>query len=120
VEHAPEQGIAEPDIVHCAVEARNGAAVHLLVRPIAAVHSHHWRLVATLFAVERRTAPRLASVGRKPLGVLRVEAVAEGMADDRVCQDVLVPGVSELLHSVGTSERFEDGCIWHDPSKLCL
>jgi hypothetical protein len=50
--------------------------------------------------------------------VLRVEAVAEGMADDLVGHDLLVPCLGELLHALGASERFEDGRIWHDPSKI--
>jgi hypothetical protein len=48
-----------------------------------------------------------------------MEAVAEGVADNLIGHDVLVPCVGELLHSFGASNRFEDGRIWHDPSNLC-
>src|SRR5215469_4609397 len=102
MEHAPEQRIDETHVIHRTVEALDGRAVHLLVRAVAAVHPNHRRLAAVLFAVGRRTAPRLAPVGRKPLRVLRVETVAEAMRDDLVGHDPFVPRAGETKNTFGT------------------
>ena len=91
VEYSREQRIGDSDVVHRSIETFDRPTVHLLVRSVATVNPDHRRFIPVPLAVGRRTSPRLAPVGREPLGVLGVESVAECVRHYLVRQDPLVP-----------------------------
>jgi hypothetical protein len=49
----------------------------------------------------------MTPIGRKPLCVLRMESVAEGMCDDIVCHDLLVPCTGESTNNFTASDGFK-------------
>src|SRR5262249_36295637 len=79
VQHLPEGLVGEADVIEGLVETGDRALVHLLVRAVAAVDAHDRRLVAVVPGVAVGSAECLGPVGREPLAVLGVEAVAEGV-----------------------------------------
>src|SRR5690606_31803528 len=107
VEHLAEARIGDASVRHCVIEARDGAAVHLLVQPIAAVQPDYQRLVAILLAVRPRTAPRLDPVRGQPLGVPGMKAVTERMSDDLIREYALMPCVRQSKYAVSTTGGFE-------------
>jgi hypothetical protein len=113
VEHAAKYGVDETHIVQCAVEALDGTTVHLLVRAVATVRSNYRRLATVPLAVGRWSTPCFTPVGGQPLGMPRMEAMAEGMRHDLVGHDALMPSVSKTEDTFRASNRFEQGCISH-------
>ncbi len=100
--------IGEAGIGQCLVEARDRASVHLLVQAVAAVHAHHRGLVAVRIGVGRWSTERLRPVRGKPLGVLRVEAVAERVAHDLVGHHPGVPRAGQATHALHAAGGLED------------
>ena len=76
-------------------EAVHRPPVHLVVRPVAGVQPDHVRLVAHGLRVRRRPAQHLGPVRRQPLGVVVAEPVRERVADHRIGEHPLVPGVGQ-------------------------
>ncbi len=61
------------------------------MRSVAAVHSYDRGLVAADLGVSGRSTERLGPIRSQPLRVLRVETMAESVADDLVGQDMGMP-----------------------------
>ena len=109
MQHTSEPFVpGETDIFQCLIKTSDRTLVHLLVGPVAAVHANDRRLVAVSLRERRRTTERLGPVGRQSLGVLRMEAVAEGVAHHLVGQHPLVPGVREPEQTRVAAGRCED------------
>jgi hypothetical protein len=113
VEHAAKSKVGDSHIVQRAVEARDGATVHLLVRSVATVHANHRRLATVQLTVDRWPAPCLTPVGGQPFGVLRMEAMAESMRHDLVGDDALMPCVSKAEDCFRASDRLKESRISH-------
>lgn len=94
---------AEAHVHHGRVETSDSATIHLQVRPIAAVGAHDGGLVSVGLRIPRRTTERFRPVGREPLGVLRMEPVAERVSDHLVGHDPRMPSVGQTQQSVGPS-----------------
>jgi hypothetical protein len=85
VQDLPERpGRFQAGILHRLVETLDRPPVHLLVRAVAAVHPHDRRLVSAGAGIGGRTAEGLGPVRGESLAVLRMESVAERVADDLV------------------------------------
>src|SRR6516225_2891110 len=85
VQHASESLVVrEPDIFQRLIETRDRTLVHLLVQPVAAVHPDDRGLITISVGVGRWPTECLPPVRGKALGVLRVVAVAERMANHLV------------------------------------
>ena len=112
VQHLPQpRVIGEAGIGQGLVEAGDRAAVHLLVHAVAAVHAHDRRLVAVGVRVGRRTTQRLSPVRGEPLGVVRMEAVAERVAHHLVGHHPGVPRGRQPAHAVHPTRSLEDSSI---------
>src|SRR5687768_2187880 len=83
--------------------------VHFFVRTITTVNSNDEGLATIRARVQHRPTERLCPVSGKPLNVLRVVAVAEGMTHHLVREHSLVPGLSQLSQRVVPPDRFVDG-----------
>jgi hypothetical protein len=90
------------------VEANNRAAIHFFVRTVAAMHSDHGCLVTVAAGVGVGTAERFGPIRSQPLGMLRVEAVAEGMADHLIFHHPSMPRVSKTAQAVHAAGRFKN------------
>src|SRR5262245_34428275 len=85
MQHALEPLVAgKADIFQRLIETSDRPLIHLLVRPIAAVNPHDRGLITVPLGVRRWSTKRLRPVRGKALGVLRVQSVAERMANDFV------------------------------------
>jgi len=82
VQDLPERsGLFQADVLHRLVETLDRPAVHLLMRAVAAVDPHDRGLVPVGAGIGGRTAEGLSPVCGEPLAVLRMESMAERMAD---------------------------------------
>src|SRR5215475_327944 len=82
MEHLTQRSVVcESDICKSLVEAINCTTIHFLMFSVTAMHLDDCRLVAIELGVRAGTAERLAPINGKSLHMLRVEAVAESMAD---------------------------------------
>ena len=108
VEHLPNRIVAaKADVAHRLVEARDGATIHLAMRPVSAVRSDHGGLVAELIAVRRRATQCFGPVRSETLRVIRPEAMAEGVTHHLVGHHPLVPRMCEAEDCGGTAHRLE-------------
>src|SRR5690606_26954991 len=96
----------EPDIFERSIEAGDGALIHLLVRPVAAVHSNDGGLRSVSLGVRTGSAERLRPVCGEALRVLWVVAVAERVGYDLVLQHAGMPGARQSEHPVATACGF--------------
>jgi len=87
--------VGEADIFHRLIETSDRPLVHLLVESVAAVNTNDRSLITKVVGIGRRSAKRLNPVGSKTLGMLRVESVAERMADNFVLHHSRVPRASQ-------------------------
>jgi len=78
------------------------------VLSIAAMNLDDGRLVAIQVGVRARIAERLSPVGRKPLHMLRMKAMAEGMTDDVVGHHATMPSPGESAEAVLATCSFVD------------
>ena len=85
------------------IEASDRPAVHVIVRPVAAVNPHHGCLVPVGLRISGGTPERLRPIGGQPLGVVGLVSVAERVADHVVGQDPGVPGGGQAKQAVGTA-----------------
>ena len=109
VQHASELFvIGEADIFQRLIETGDRPLVHLLVRPVPAVNPHDRGLIAVAIGVLRWSTEYLRPVGCKALGVLRVESVAERMANYFVLEHARVPGTGQPQQPVETARGFID------------
>ena len=90
------------------IKAGYRTAVHLFVLAVSAVHLNHAGLVTIGIGKRGRSTDGLRPIGRKSLDVLRVEAMAEGMANDLVCHHSLVPGLGKSPQPVHPTGSFEN------------
>src|SRR5262245_57418064 len=82
MQHASQPLVAgKTDIFQRQVETSDRPLVHLLVRPVAAVNPHDKGLTTVTVGVRRWSTKCLRPIRGKALGVLRVESVAERMAN---------------------------------------
>ena len=108
MEDLPQSCVAgESDVRKSLIEAVDRTAIHFLVRPVAAVHSDDGRLVAIELGIRPGTAECFSPVGGKPLHMLRVEAVAEGVADYVVGHYPTMPGLGQATEAIIAPSRFE-------------
>ena len=77
------------------VEAHNRTAIHLVVRPVAAVYLDDTGFVTKGIGVGGRATECLRPVCSEALDMLRVEAVAEGMADHVVGHYAMMPSLGK-------------------------
>src|SRR5215470_2123919 len=96
------------DIFQRLIETDDCPLVHLLVRPVAAVNPHNRGLITVLIGVRRWPTKCLRPVRSKALGVLRVESVAERMANHDVLQHPRVPRAGQPQQSIATTCGFVD------------
>src|SRR6185369_3198994 len=107
VQRASEPFVAvESHILQGLVETGNCSLVHLFMQPVAAVDPHDGRLVTVLVRIHCWPTECLRPVRGQTLGMLRMESVAERMANYFVLQHTRVPGVSQLQYSVMTAYGF--------------
>src|SRR5262249_14132949 len=90
------------------VEASDGAAIHLVVHPVAAVDSDDGGLVAIELGIHARSTERLGPIRGETLDMLGVETVAERMADDFVGHHPTMPSGSKTAQAFNTARCFED------------
>src|SRR5260221_14526191 len=82
VQHLPQGlGRVQPDVLQCLVEPGDRLAVHLLVWAVAAMDPHHGGLISIDVGVGSGPPEGLGPVRGEPLAVLRMEPVAERVAD---------------------------------------
>src|SRR5690606_37994662 len=84
----------EPDIFERSIEAGDGALIHLLVRPVAAVHSNDGGLRSVSLGVRTRSAARLRPACGEALRVLWVVPVPERVRHGLPVQHAGMPGAS--------------------------
>lgn len=90
------------------VEAGDRPPIHFLVLAVPAMHLNDGGLVPTGIGIRGWTTECLGPVGSKPLNMLGVEAVAEGMSDYLVGHYPTMPGISKAAQAVVTTCRLED------------
>ena len=73
---------------------------------VAAVHSDHRGLVTVISRIGPRPTERLGPVRGESRGVVWMESMAEGMADDLVGKYPLVPGCGQSYQAVPTPSSF--------------
>jgi hypothetical protein len=100
VQYRPERLGHDPHILQRLVEARDREAIHVHVRRVAALHPDDGGFVPIGLRVRRRTPEGLGPVAGESLGVLRMNAMAERMTDDRIAHDASVPGRREATQPV--------------------
>src|SRR5690242_19998608 len=116
MEHLSQCGVVcESDVRQSLIEAINRPTIHFLVLPVAAMHPDDGRLVAVELGVGAGPAERFSPVGGKSLHMLRVEAVAEGVADHVVVHYPTVPGLGQTTKAFAAASRFEHSAhVFHD------
>ena len=108
MEHLPQRcALCESDIRESLIEAVNCTTIHFLVFPVAAMHLDDGRLIAIELGIRAWTAERLSPVSGKPLHVLRMKAVAEGMADYIVGHYSTMPSLGQAMQALVATSRFE-------------
>jgi hypothetical protein len=96
VEHSSQRRVIDQSGVNKSlVEARNRTAIHFVVRPVAAVHLDDSGFVTQGIGICGWATECLRPVGSEALDVLRVEAVAEGMADHVVGHYPMMPSLGK-------------------------
>jgi len=100
--------VGEADINEGLIETGDGALVHVFVEAVAAVNADDGSFIAVAGGVSGGSAEGFGPIGGEALGVVRVEAVAEGMGDDLVFEDAFVPGGSQFAHAVETTSGLEE------------
>ena len=109
VQHASQPLVGgEPGVLQGLIETGDRSLVHFLVRPVAAVNPHDGRLIAVLVGVRCWPTECLRPIRSEALGVLRVESVAERMANYFVLQHTRVPRVGQPQQPVETARGFID------------
>ena len=93
VEHLPQRRVlGQSDIDESLVEASDRAAIHFFVLAVAAMHPDDRRFVTIGIGVSAGPTECLGPVSSESLYVLRMEAVAECMADHLVGDYPIMPG----------------------------
>src|SRR5258708_5482613 len=69
--------VSKTGICQCLIETGDRSTVHLLVKAVATVYSHHRGLVAIGGRIRRRPSKCLGPVGGEPLAMLGVKPVTE-------------------------------------------
>src|SRR5690348_998071 len=95
----------QPHIAQGLVEAGDRPAVHLLVRAVAAMDPHYRRLIAIATGVAGRPAERLGPIRGEPLAVLRMEPMAERVADYLIGHHPAVPRLSQADQALAATGR---------------
>src|SRR5215831_12951784 len=107
VQHLSQRpGRVQANVLHGLVETGDRPAVHIRVRAIAAVEPHDRGLVAIGAGVILRAAEGLGPVCGEPFGVLRMEPVAERVADYLVGHHPAVPGFGEAVQALAATRGF--------------
>ena len=90
------------------VEAGDGAAIHLVVNPVAAVDSDDGGLVTIGLRIHARSTECLGPIRGETLDMLGMETVAERVADYFVGHNPTMPGSSETTQAVDAARCLED------------
>ena len=107
------QNLPEPvvrvqaDVGQGLIETRDRPAIHLLMRPIAAVKPHDVSLIAIGRGVRRWSAEGLCPICGETPGMLRVKAMGESMAHNLIGHHPLVPRISESEETSLSAGRLE-------------
>src|SRR5690349_13959841 len=104
VQHLPQGfGRVQPHVLECLAETGDRPAVHLLVWAVAAMDPHYGRLVSIDVGVGGGAAEGLGPVRGEPLAVLRMEPVAERVADYLVRHHPRVPRLGQAEQALAAS-----------------
>src|SRR5689334_12850999 len=106
MQHWPDRVVcAQPHIVEGLVEAGGRPAVHRLVPAVAAMDADYRRLVPVDTGVAGRPAERLGPIRGEPLAVLRMEPMAERVADHLIGHPPAVPRLSQAEQALAATGR---------------
>ena len=109
MEHLSQSSVVgQSGINKSLVEAGNRTTIHFVVYPVAAVHPYDGGLVTIGIGVRPGATKCLRPVCGEALDVLRVEAVAERMADHFVGHYPAMPGLGEAAQTADAARRIED------------
>jgi hypothetical protein len=112
------EDISEPlvagkaDVFQRLIETGDGPLIHLFVWSVAAVNPHDGGFAAILFRIYGRPTERFHPVCGEAFSVLRVESMAERMANHFVLQDPRVPRTGQPQQPVETTCGFIDRLHW--------
>jgi hypothetical protein len=90
------------------IEAGDCTAIHFVVLAIAAVHLYYAGLITIGVGVRAGATECLGPIGSESLDMLRMEAVAERMADNLFGHHPSMPGLGKTAQPVHSTSRFED------------
>jgi hypothetical protein len=109
VQHLSQNSFAgKSHIGQSLVETSNRPAIHFLVLSVSAVHLDDGGFFAVGIGIRSWSTERLSPVSCKPLDMLGVEAVAEGMGDHLVGHHATMPSVGKTAEAVASTRRLED------------
>jgi len=109
VQHLSQRGVVgQFDVSQSLVEASDGAAIHLVVHPLAAVDPDDRGLVAIGLGIHAGSTECLGPIRGETVDMLRMETVAECMADYFVGYHPTMPGSGKTAHSVDAARCLED------------
>jgi len=107
VQHASQALFArEPYVFQRSIETGDCPLIHFLVRSVAAVNPDNSSLITISGRVGSGSTESLRPVRGKAFGMLRVEPVAERMADNFVLQYADVPCVGQSQQPLVTTYGF--------------
>src|SRR5262247_747202 len=90
------------------VEASDGAAIHLVVHPVAAVDPDDGGLVAIGLGIPAGSTECLGPIRGETLDMLGMETVAERMADYFVGHHPTMPGSGKMAQALDAARCLED------------
>ena len=109
VQHLSQNSIAGKSYIgQSLIETSNRASIHFLVLPVSAVHLDDGGFVAVGIGIRGRSTERLGPVSGKPLYMLGVEAMAEGMRDHFIGHRATMPSFGKTAETVASPRRLED------------
>src|SRR5262249_29524267 len=109
VQHLSQGGVVgQSDVSQSQVEASDGAAIHLVVHPVAAVDPDDGGLVAIGLGVHAGSTECLGPIRGETLDMLGMETVAERMADYFVRHHPTMPCSGKTAQAVDATRCLED------------
>jgi hypothetical protein len=98
----------QSDVNQSLVEANDGAAIHFIVLPIAAVNLDDGGFVTIEIGIHAGSTECLGPIRGKTLDMLRMETVAERMADYFVRHHPTMPGTRKTAQAFDPARCLED------------
>src|SRR5262249_42141115 len=109
VQHLSQRRVVgQSDVSQSLIEASDGAAIHLVVHPVAAVDPHDGGLVAIGRGIHAGSTECLGPIRGETLDMLGMETVAERMADYFVGHHPTMPGSGKTAQAVDAARCLED------------